>query len=177
MNCQAPQPLGVSLLPSPSKLERRSSSLGEFELESMMQRLRPGSPKTGHEAPLSTRNALRTTTTLAASEEVEWREARRWTVDEAAEMMGVSVKDVARALGLHVDLQRAMTRGHTVLGFMEAPSTLDLLQGMDMQGGAATGMSHEATHINNCLRYAFSSDVLPQRDLDQVRGAGMAETG
>lgn len=70
----------------------------------MMLRLRTSSPKgTDQAPPTSTRGAGEGGQQEEAEEEVEWREARRWSVEEAAEMMGVTVRDVARALGLNFE--------------------------------------------------------------------------
>lgn len=114
-----------------------------------------------------------------------WREARRWTVEEAAGMMGVTVRDVARALGLNFDLQRVMTRGHTLFGFTggEPGATGTGLDGsagtlgsphglLEGGGGGKDGaLSEEAARLHRCLMEAFSTERPSKELLQEVEGA------
>jgi hypothetical protein len=117
--------------------------------------------------------------------ECVWREPRRWTVEEAAGMMGVTVRDVARSLGLNFDLQRVMTRGHTLFGFTggDPGATGTGLDGsagalgsphgfLDGGGGGKDGaLSEEAARLHRCLMEAFSTERPSKELLQEVEGA------
>jgi len=122
---------------------------------------------------------------------VAWRKARRWSVEAAAGMMDVTVRDVARAFGLNFDLQRVMTRGHTIFGFFDdVPPSWGREQGskggegcregrategswlgkeddgLEKDGaGAQTGvLSGDMAKLNRCLAEAFSTEK-PSKEL------------
>eukprot|EP00624_Nannochloropsis_granulata_P001170 evm.model.NODE_15362_length_1064_cov_10.412594.1 len=180
----------------------RGSSFGEPELDALMRKtmnLGAGSSGTSNSnsgeqvlSPpvLGPGVAVAAAAAAAEAEQKLWREPRRWSVEEAAEMMGVTVKDVARAFGLNFDLQRVMTRGHTIFGFFDdeaipspaAGSSLERMgeggrdsplvgAGGKEEGGRERGaLSEDMARLNRSLMEAFSTEKPSKELLQEVEG-------
>jgi WD40 repeat protein len=134
-----------SLIPSPGKGDRRSNSLGAFELDVILH-------STVSPARFGDKTQVVPPTIRSAA---DWREPRQWTIGELAEIMGITVKELADAMGLNFDLQRVMTRGHTMFAFAEASS-----MGMEPMSASASSasdnLSEDYQDLMLLLRQAFS---------------------
>jgi hypothetical protein len=73
------------------------------------------------------------------------------------------VREFARALGLNFDLQRVITRGHTIFGFHEQGS---MLVGAGSPHGSSSddAKSAEVFNLNQAVQEAFKSDT-PNKEL------------